>query len=33
MSLMAITGGFLGGKAMSHASAMAPKHLQDDTGK
>ena len=33
MSLMAFTGGFLGGKAMYHASATSPLHLQDDTGK
>jgi len=32
MSLMAFTGGFLGGKAMHHASATSPLHLQDDTG-
>lgn len=33
MSLMAYTGGFLGGKSMYYASATSPLHLQDDTGK
>ena len=32
MSLMGVTGGFLGSKAMFFASANAPKQLQDDTG-